>query len=139
MKFLKISQLYYLNRTAFEAQEKFELSTTAITSIYFPVISNASSFGLGIKFSNLLGQIILNKDSENYQLTNQLYQIEVPALFLWGKYDFVVPPAMGQMAFDRVSSTQKELVIYEKSGHSPMTNEGELMTPKVKEFIELHK
>ncbi len=129
----------YLNSTGFDAQKKFDLSTTEVTSIYFPITPTNSSFGLGIKFSNTSGQIILNKDSEKHQLTDQLHKIEVPSLFLWGKYDFVVPPTMGQMAFNLVSSTEKELVIFEESGHSPMSNEGELMLQEVKEFIELHR
>lgn len=129
----------YLNSTGFDAQKKFSLASTDVVDIYFPFNPNNSSFGLGIKMANTVAQIRLNQDSDNYALTNQLHKIQVPSLFLWGKYDFVVPPSMGQMAYDLVSSTDKEIVIFDNSGHSPMQNEGELMTQKVKEFIELHK
>jgi pimeloyl-ACP methyl ester carboxylesterase len=81
----------------------------------------------------------INAETEKASMTADLNKITIPSLFLWGKYDFVVPPSLGQMAFDKVSSTEKEIVIFEYSGHSPMDNEATLFSAKVIQFIELHK
>lgn len=82
---------------------------------------------------------LLNEEVEQTALTDQLDQIEIPVLLLWGKYDFVVPPALGVSAFATVSSQEKELVIFEQSGHSPMVNEPQLFTQKIKDFVEKHR
>lgn len=129
----------YLNSTAFKAEKKFDLTSTEEGSIVLPFSPRNYGFGLVTKASNLFGNPILGEDSYSYNLTERLDEIEIPCLFLWGKYDFVVPPALGESAYNLVSTTEKELVIYETSGHSPMVNEGELLTQKVKEFIELYK
>ena len=72
-------------------------------------------------------------------MTDRLNEVEIPSLFLWGKYDFVVPPALGEDAYNLVNTTEKELVIFERSGHSPMFDEPVLFTEKVKGFVELYK
>ena len=81
----------------------------------------------------------LNQDSQNNPLTDKLDQITIPCQFLWGKYDFVVPPALGQSAFNLVNTTSKEIVIFEHSGHSPMNNEPVLFVQEVCDFVELYK
>ncbi|MGB1217185.1 MAG: alpha/beta fold hydrolase [Saprospiraceae bacterium] len=130
---------YYLNRTAFKAQAKFELTEADLTSVRLPYLPGNSEFGVVSGASNLFGQVALNMDANNHELTNRLHEIEIPSLFLWGKYDFVVPPAMGLSAYNLVNTSEKEFVLFETSGHSPMRNEGELLTQKVKEFVELYK
>ncbi|MBO6518127.1 MAG: alpha/beta hydrolase, partial [Bacteroidia bacterium] len=67
---------------------------------------------------------LLTSGIEDIALTDSLYKITLPSLFLWGKYDFVVPPQLGIDAADLVSSTDKQLIIYDASGHSPMNGEG---------------
>lgn len=71
----------------------------------------------------------------NIDYTNRLSEITIPSLVLWGKYDMIVPPIFAQEAFDNLGSSKKELVIFEKSGHSPMSNEPDLFADKVIQFI----
>jgi len=129
----------YLNGRGFDAEAKIDAIKERDPSLppYFFVIS--PTFSLATQAANIFGNPILNKDSEANPLTQRLHEIEIPCLFLWGKYDFVVPPAMGKYAFDLVNTTEKKLVIFENSGHSPMANEAQLFTQEVKEFIELYK
>ncbi|MFK8046387.1 MAG: alpha/beta hydrolase, partial [Crocinitomicaceae bacterium] len=68
-----------------------------------------------------------------------LNKITIPSQFLWGKYDFVVPPAVGVDAYNRVSSVNKEIIIFEKSGHSPMSNEPVKFANSIIDFVELYK
>lgn len=82
---------------------------------------------------------MLNDEVESTSLTDQLHNITKPTLLIWGKYDFVVPPALGYSAYDRISSSDKELIILEHSGHSPMDNEPEPYVNAIKLFIERNR
>lgn len=74
-----------------------------------------------------------------YSLTNELEKIEQPCLFLWGKYDMVVSSELAYDAFSRVGTLDKSIVIFEKSGHSPMLHEGRLFAETIIDFIEQYR
>ncbi|MFT5821143.1 MAG: pimeloyl-ACP methyl ester carboxylesterase [Crocinitomix sp.] len=95
-----------------------------------PAISGLSGLQLPQAFMN---------EVEATSMTNDLYKITIPTLLQWGKYDFVVPPALGYSAFDKISSTHKYLKIYEHSAHSPMNNEPDLFVADIVTFIETYK
>lgn len=78
----------------------------------------------------------LNAEVEATALTHELPKISKPCLFLYSKYDFVVPKELGETAFDAVSSSNKKLVIFERSGHSPMDNEPNLYLREMIAFID---
>lgn len=96
-------------------------------------------FSLGSKLSGGLTANAIYKETEAAAMTDQLHKITTPSIFLWGKYDFVVPPALAHSAYSKVSSTSKSVVIFEKSGHSPMDTEASLFTQEVIDFVEAHK
>jgi len=75
----------------------------------------------------------------NNSFTPELHKITIPCLFLWGKYDFVVPSTLGYDAYNRVSSADKKIVIFEKSGHSPMLNQAGEFVDAVSNFVETYK
>lgn len=81
----------------------------------------------------------LNAEVEATSLTDQLYKIEIPSLFLWGRHDFVVPPRLAATGYQQISSTDKKLVYFEQSGHSPMDNEPEKFIQEVQSFVEAYK
>lgn len=95
-------------------------------------ISIITSTISGLRTGNLLFE-----EAEKISLTDELYKITKPSLFLWGRYDFVVPPQLGEDAFNNVSSDIKFLYFFEQSGHSPMLNEAGLFVNRVVDFIEL--
>tara|TARA_B100000963_G_C22608193_1_gene663604 strand:- start:814 stop:1845 length:1032 start_codon:yes stop_codon:yes gene_type:complete len=78
----------------------------------------------------------LSPEIEQISLTEQLHKVTIPTLVLWGKYDFVVPPTLGYDTYNNISSTRKKIVIFEKSGHSPMDNEWELFSNAIISFID---
>lgn len=94
---------------------------------------------LGSKLSSGLTANAIFKETEAAAMTNQLDKVTIPCLFLWGKYDFVVPPALAYSAYNKVSSTSKKVALFEKSGHSPMDNEASLFSQEVIDFVEAHK
>lgn len=76
---------------------------------------------------------------EKVSFTDRLSEITIPSIVLWGKYDLTVPLIYATEAFDNLGATDKELFIFEKSGHSPMFTEPDLFADKVIEFINRHK
>ena len=96
-------------------------------------------FSLGSKLSGSLTSNAIYEETEAAAMTNQLDKVTIPCIFLWGKYDFVVSPALAYSAYDKVSSTSKSVVIFEKSGHSPMDSEASLFSQEVIDFVEAHK
>lgn len=78
----------------------------------------------------------LENEVEMASYTDQMGAITLPTIFLWGKYDFVVSPRLAYTGYNQIGSTEKEIVIFEKSGHSPMDNEADLFIEKVKGFME---
>ncbi len=129
----------YLNATAFEAEAKLRLGDPTLPSsgpsypAYNPTVSLASMV------SNNFVNPILNEDSYDNPLTDRLGEITIPSLFLWGKFDLVVPPALGVSAVNRIGSLDKGFALFQRSGHSPMNNEPELFVEVVKDFVELYK
>lgn len=81
------------------------------------------------------------KDALARPLTDELEKITVPSLLLWGRYDFVVPPSLGEDALEKLGTPaeDKSLVIFERSGHSPMVEEPEFFIGLVVDFIEKYK
>jgi len=94
-------------------------------------LSLITSFFSGAATANLLFEEI-----EKIELTDQLYKINIPCLFLWGKYDVVVSPQLAEDAFELVSSDLKFIHIFEKSAHSPMSTEPDLYVKQVKDFVQ---
>ena len=92
---------------------------------------------LGAWFANILTANAYDKEIEETAMTDRLGEIEVPTLLLYGKYDFVVPLALGTSALEKLP--EAELVVFEKSAHGPMANEPHKYVNTVIDFIEKHQ
>ncbi|GAA3607891.1 alpha/beta hydrolase [Flavivirga amylovorans] len=130
-----------MNNKGHQAEEKFEndnvinkwKNDSSRTIFKYNILT---TLWTGNKTQSILGDQGLWEDL-NY--TGRLPEITVPSLILWGKHDAIVPPKFAQEAFDNLGSSNKELVIFERSGHSPMFNEGPLFAEKVIQFINENK
>jgi pimeloyl-ACP methyl ester carboxylesterase len=128
-----------INSYGFEAEGLIEAvneSSGGTASHSFWVAPHISIAGI---VSSLATSGAIHDETEAAAMTGRLDEITVPSLFLWGKYDFVVPPALGESAFSLVSSQDKELVVFERSGHSPMDTEPEGFVVAVEGFVERNK
>ena len=56
-------------------------------------------------------------------LRKQAAQLEVPVYFLIGRHDVNAPTALTEEYYDLLSAPHKELVLFERSGHTPWTSE----------------
>ncbi|GLR17287.1 hypothetical protein GCM10007940_19020 [Portibacter lacus] len=89
--------------------------------------------------SNFFNQPASIAIKENYSLLPQLTAIEIPSLFIYGKYDVSVPPNTGRTAFLLISSQEKDFVVFDQSIHHPHDTEPDKFGSVVSEFIEKHK
>jgi pimeloyl-ACP methyl ester carboxylesterase len=77
----------------------------------------------------------------NLDLTPQMHHITIPSLFLWGQHDGNLPVPLAQNAYDYIGTqtTDKSIVIFEDSAHSPMFEEPEKFAQAVITFIEKYR
>lgn len=142
-----------IDTTAITAQDQSTLNYNGrlaegkIADITVDPYSNSSEFGWSsdpeggvVTFMNNISvNPLLNQQSANNSLSDQVHHIAIPSLFMWGKYDFIVPRAMGVYAHGNVGTVNKELVIFQHSGHFLMKNEPDLFVQEVSDFVELYK
>ncbi len=60
---------------------------------------------------------------KNADYTAQMNAIKIPSLFLWGRWDMVVPRASGISGFVSCGAADKKYKEFDQSGHSPMINQ----------------
>lgn len=74
----------------------------------------------------------------NLDYTEQLSNIKIPTLLLWGAYDMVVPPTLGREAYQKLGTPNnlKQIVVFSTSGHSPMVNEPKAFTNAVFRWLD---
>ena len=73
----------------------------------------------------------------NPKLAGRLHRIDVPTLVLWGKYDGIVPLAYGKEYCALIPGAQMK--VFEKSGHSPLTEQADEFLAAVTEFAAAEK
>lgn len=111
-----------------------ELPLTSNRTVFF------SPFSL-LAFNQNNGQTVgAYKDKlARINLTPVLPRIQIPTLLIWGRYDFIVPPAIADQALARYGSAQKELVYFARSGHYPQESEPAQFEEVLKRFIDMNK
>jgi len=69
----------------------------------------------------------------NYDLKPRLHEIGVPTLITVGRTDWITPVSCSQTIADLIPDS--EMVVFEKSGHSPQIEEAEAWTTTVRTFL----
>jgi pimeloyl-ACP methyl ester carboxylesterase len=115
--------------------EIIELSTGGVFRAVF-----ASSYNIFPSYlSSNLNDVnhLLYEDIKGSDLLPELHKIEIPVLTLWGKYDDIIPPQLGEAAFAYLGTPEadKEFIVFEESGHQPFINEAEKFEAAVSEFV----
>jgi pimeloyl-ACP methyl ester carboxylesterase len=125
-----------LNKFAFIAESLME----TVNEPNDPAFSDILQTSLMSFLSNIVASSIRNIDSPTYEIpnSNNLFGITIPALLLWGKYDFVCPPQLADDILKNIGSNDVNKIIYQNSGHSPMLNEPEKFWNDVCNWIQAH-
>lgn len=135
---LTLEQANQLNSYATEAEEYFpEVVPFPITEI---IKTNAieqnyaiTSTFLNLKYSQ---NAAIQQELREYLFSNELSAINIPVLTLYGKYDFICPPELGDNIINRVSSSDKMSYILPNSGHIGMYQDQELFCNYVNGFMK---
>jgi pimeloyl-ACP methyl ester carboxylesterase len=78
----------------------------------------------------------VEKDAYTKDFVHSVSSIQTPLLLLWGKYDFIAPPAVADSLLRKVQSFNKKLVLLERSGHNGFLQEPEIYWPAMKKFLD---
>jgi pimeloyl-ACP methyl ester carboxylesterase len=74
-----------------------------------------------------------SKSNDKIDICGRISKIEIPTLIIWGRYDRVVKLDSAYRFNKEI--THSKLVIFEKSGHMPYSEEEEKFTRVITEFI----
>lgn len=80
-----------------------------------------------------------NKELAVTEFSSSLYKVTIPVLVLWGKYDFTCPTALGEDFYNRISSTDKKMVISPISGHDMILQDKKFFCDEVNAFVLNHR
>ena len=107
--------------------------------LVFDLFSNHNT--LTALFNNIVTTTKVWDKVSELDYSQALESVEIPGLFLWGRYDMVVPLEMGQEAFAHYGAPEedKQLIIFESSAHSPMGNEPTAFVREVIQFVDRYK
>ena len=86
--------------------------------------------------SNFFNKPINSVLESDYSLIPEISRIQIPTLFIYGKYDVSVPPETGLAAFSKIDLEEKEIIIFDKSIHHPHDSEPEKFGMTIIKFIE---
>jgi len=96
---------------------------------------------LGVSWNNRVGpEVKIWSALADYSLTSRLSQVTLPTLFIWGKYDLMVPQALAHSAFQTIGTLQqhKYLRIYDEQSHYPMGDPNRFLSD-VLPFLEQYR
>lgn len=136
---LNLDQANQLNSYAFDAETYFEavkpfsqmeLIKAKAVRQHYAIISAL----LNHKYSQ---KAPLNSDLRTYDFSEALKQVNIPILTIYGQYDFICPPSLGQDLINNSGSTDTFSFILPNSGHTGMFQDEALFSEKVLEFIGL--
>lgn len=89
-----------------------------------------------IALSKLNEYVLLNMDIWHLDYTNQLNDINVPVMILWGKADGMLPLELAYDARDALKLNAEHFYVFQESAHSPHYEETVLFNQKVISFIQ---
>ncbi|KAI8241010.1 Proline iminopeptidase [Colletotrichum sp. SAR 10_99] len=126
------------------SNEDFANAFAEIVGIYTPKDGSTDSGSASSTFEgNVVAEThLLHYETHNFAFSHNIPRFDVrsklkditaPTLVATGRLDVVVPVGYGEEISQRIP--QSELVIFEKSGHSPPSDEPELFQKTVTEFL----
>ncbi len=87
-------------------------------------------------FSHIFNQPVNQAIEDEVSLSEELDQITIPSLWIYGKYDFSVPYLIGDQGFENIGSDFKDFYLFEESLHHPYDTEPDSFAAAIVEFIQ---
>ncbi|MFL5786525.1 MAG: alpha/beta fold hydrolase [Flavisolibacter sp.] len=123
---------------AHKAESLMGVNNSTSTNLFTPEDPSATlSNYLKLYYTNAGDHFTESLQMANY--STQLNRITIPALLLWGKYDFTVPSGVANDAISNLSSSYKKLVFFNQSGHRPMMEEPDAVQREISLFVQQFK
>ncbi|MEX2485431.1 MAG: alpha/beta hydrolase [Brumimicrobium sp.] len=91
---------------------------------------------LNLKYSQ---NAAIQQELRNYDFSQKLENITIPVMTLFGQYDFITPPSLGQDLLSKLNSTEKFDYIFPNSGHIVMHQDEVLFYEKIIQFMNEFK
>lgn len=80
--------------------------------------------------------VITAKSALKHNLTDQLKDIHVPTLLVWGKQDTITPPFVAEKFHELIKNS--ELFYIDRCGHAPMMEHPDEFNRILKRFLQSH-
>lgn len=68
-------------------------------------------------------------------LLEEIKKVEVPILFIAGKYDYITPTTLVQKFYENIEAPTKKIVVFDKSAHLPQLEENKRFNEEIIDFI----
>lgn len=143
---LALEEILQINRYGYEAEQL--LTTAEVLGQGEVEIGDVLRFYFGSRhnfatafFNQLMTAREMTPEVVETNFVEALPGIRVPALLIWGRYDHVVPLAVGEEAYNQLGTpaADKELRVMETSGHSPMVHEPVATQTAIREFVARYR
>ena len=94
--------------------------------------------GLDLLLNGKYSEKTMEDEIVSTDLTPQMFKIQIPALLCWGRHDGDIPFEMAQDAYNALGTpvSQKSIVYFEESAHSPMIEETDSFNRAVIRFVK---
>ncbi len=90
---------------------------------------------LSAGWNSLITSMRMFDELKNADFTPQMNRITLPCLLMWGRFDYVVPLKHGLDAYNQISGSNKTMIIFNRSGHSPMLDQQKQFVPEMINWI----
>jgi proline iminopeptidase len=126
---------------AVNSDEEFERVFHGMAPLYAPSLESfdeaaaeaAAEATESRNFHHKTHNVMFTEAYPNMDYRDALTEIREPALVTVGRHDWITPPSASKEIADRLPNA--ELVIFERSGHSPNLDQQEQYLDRVREFL----
>lgn len=133
-------QIIKLNQYGFTAEQYLTdvdsiVDLTGTTDVLQYAVTGSLHLPLS-KWNELVTSNKMFSTLKNADFTSQMGSIKIPSLFIWGRFDMVVPRASGISGYNQCGASDKTYAELLRSGHSPMLNQQKDFTSVVIPWIK---
>lgn len=117
---------------------------SVVTGIFMPSLA-FPGYTINEKITLWRAKSRLNKESNlqielmNTDLRNTVLKVEIPVIFMSGKYDYTVNHELSKNYFDSLQAPQKEFLVFNNSAHSPLFEERQRYANEMSRIRKLYE